>query len=854
MKAAALLVLALPSLAWAALDGEGVNKSVLAVRAARPPVIDGRLDDAVWATAPADDRFTQITPREGSPPSERTELRVLFDDGHVYFAVRCFDREPDKIASRLTRRDRDIEADWLAITIDSRHDHNSARFFQLSPAGVQVDGEMFNDNQLTYDWDGVWRGAVSTDDGGWSAEWAIPFSMLRFSDLPQQVWGLQIHRNISRRQEQMTWTFKPSRVQGDISRFGHLVGISGIRPARTFELRPYVVGRVRGRGTDGAMPLDGDVASSADLGVDAKIGLTSGLTLDATVNPDFGQVEADQVVLNLTNFETFFPEKRPFFLEGREIFETPLTLFYPRRIGRPPVGMGIGGRVTNGGGEQLEVVDVRGTLPIWGAAKITGKIGERLGLGVMAALTGAETVDAVDRDGIERHLELAPKRSYAVVRAKLNLTSSAYLGAVATAVNRLGDDIYRAIVNHDAYTQALDGWWQSPNGSWRVQGQVALSQRSGGTSHRRPDGRPCPEGEAEPSCVPITRPDGTPLVPGDVGVGTFARAAFSSESFMLETTYRGLSPQLDLNAMGFLPQFNTHELTLFTGLMKRRPHAIFNRSALFPIAEGALSWDGKVVQRAVVGLDSEATFKNFWYTSPQVFFGLPRTYNDFETFDGAHFERPANVEFNWGTNTNRSKALFFYLRPIARMDLEGDGYGVSLESSVTWQAASNFELALEPALGSDQNAIRFYDCSTASGAACAVESGARHYLFADLDSTYFSLVFRSTYTFIPTLSLQAYAQLFMAEGTFSSFRETDTMGGSPFIRRDDLSPSAVQMEDGFETTSLNLNVVLRWEPLPGSTVFAVYTRAQAAPRHGLSHLDSGVNEDVFLLKLVYFAS
>jgi uncharacterized protein DUF5916/cellulose/xylan binding protein with CBM9 domain len=834
-------------------EGEGPRKTISAVRAARAPVIDGRLDDEVWAIAPPDDRFTQTQPDEGKPPSERTEVRVAYDDRNVYFGVRCFDSEPDQISSKLTRRDRDIETDWLALYIDSRHDHSSALIFQLSPAGVQVDGEMYNDTQYSPDWDGVWSGAVSTDDQGWVAEFAIPLTLLRFSDAPEQTWGLQVHRNVSRRREQSMWAYTPSRFQGLVSHFGQLVGIRGIHPSRTLELRPYGVARVRGRALTGAPVLGfqqgSEIDASTDVGVDAKLGLTRGLTLDATVNPDFGQVEADQVVLNLTHFETFFPEKRPFFLEGREVFETPLTLFYPRRIGRPPVGLTTGDTVVDGRGRTLRIADSPGALPIWTAAKVSGTVVDHLGIGAVGALTGAERAEASD-GGEMRTMELAPKRGYAGLRAKVGLGGNAYLGAAATFVNRLGGQLYSAAANHDAYAQAVDGRWQALSGRWRVEGQAVMSERIGGTSHATADGRPCPDPAADPSCVPVTRADGTTLGPGDVGAGGQAHVAYTSEHVNFDVNARSLSPRLDINDMGFLPDFNTHQLDLTAAYVQRHPGSWYQRYSLIPEAHAAVSWDS-TPQNGVVGAHAEVMTKGFVFTLPQLLVGLPGTFDDFETFDGAHFEKPAYVDASWMANTNPSHALSGQLKGEIKRELGARGITASVSGSIAWQPRSNLELGLEPQVGWDQNAVRFYSCMTASSAPCVAEQGARHYLFADLDSRFFSVVFRGTYTFIPTLSLQAYAQAFLADGTYSRFRAVDTMGAAR-IHRGDLGPTDFTTDDGFAETTLNLNVVLRWEPVPGSTLFGVYTRAQEAPRFGLGRLGEGPTEDVFLLKLVYY--
>jgi len=854
MKPRLLAILTLwSSVASAAVEGEGVSKATRAVRAEKPPKIDGKFDDAVWALAPSDDRFTQQFPDEGKPPTERTEFRVAYDDDNLYIAVSCFDSRADRLAARLTRRDRDIEADWLAVYIDSRHDHSSGLIFQLSAAAVQVDGELYNDTGYSSDWDAVWNGAVSHDAKGWYAEFAIPLTVLRFSDADVQTWGFQVHRNVSRKREQSTWTRIPSNVQGLVSRFGHLEGIRGIHPHRTFELRPYASAKVRALTAEGGAllgySLGGTAEAGVDVGLDLKLGLTSRLTLDATVNPDFGQVEADQVVLNLTRFETFFPEKRPFFLEGREVFETPFTVFYPRRIGQPAVGLGPGATVHDESGMPAVIQDAEGVVPIWAAAKVSGSLGSKVGLGVLAALTGAETVEVIDAERQVKELDLTPRRSYGVLRSKLSLGANTYLGVIATAMNRIDGQVYEAATNHDAYAQGIDARATWGDGKWRFTSQALLSERAGGTDYQDDEGRPCTDPEA---CLPVTRQDGTRMGPGAIGFGGLAQLNYSDAKYGLEARYQGLSPKLDINAAGFLPQFNQHEMQLFTSWSHRKPEGPFLRWFLYPIAYARVAWDG-VPQMMQLGLDSEFLFKRFIFTSPQVFVTFPGGYDDFETLDGAHFERPANIDANWVVNSNPANPLSGEIRMFARKDLNADGWFLGANSSLSWQALSNFELRLEPQVGWE-NAVRFQACSTESGRACIVEPGRRRYQFADLDSRFVSVTFRGIYTFIPTLSVQAYAQLFMATGKFSNFRQVETEGETPYIHREDLMAVPEGGMGGFDSASLNINLVLRWEVLPGSTLFGVFTRAQEAPHFSPAQLNSGPTEDVFLLKLVYYVS
>ncbi|HEX7239504.1 MAG TPA: DUF5916 domain-containing protein, partial [Longimicrobiaceae bacterium] len=366
-----------PAASSAGADVHGGTAPVSrATRTDRAPRIDGRLDDEAWAAAVPITEFTQVDPVEGAPASERTEARVLFDDDALYVGVRLYDRHP--VSARLGRRDMPIgDSDWVGLMIDSYHDHRTAFGFDLNPAGVRRDEIKIidvDDNS----WDPVWEGATSVDSAGWSAEYRIPFSQLRFSPRDEQTWGIQVERIIRRNQEYSVSAFTPKKERGGVPRYGHLEGLRGVRPGRRLEVLPYTVARAEYVDPAGN-PFRTDSEYGTSAGVDLKYRVTSNLTLDATVNPDFGQVELDPADVNLSAYETFFQEKRPFFVEGADAFafgtgSGASNLFYSRRIGRTPQ------LFAPGAAEELSATT------ILGAAKLSGKTAG-WSVGVMEALT-----------------------------------------------------------------------------------------------------------------------------------------------------------------------------------------------------------------------------------------------------------------------------------------------------------------------------------------------------------------------------------------------------------------------------------------------------------------------------------
>src|SRR5688572_24056457 len=391
---------------------------VRAMRTDRPPVIDGRIDDEAWRSAPAHTGFLQSSPTEGAPATQPTEVRILYDDGAIYIAARMFESDPAKIRRELARHDEGDDGDLFYIAIDTYHDHLGAFGFGLNPSGVRVDAIASKDEEnWDTSWDPVWQGASRIDSAGWTAEMRIPLSQLRFTPRAEQLWGVNVYRNLSMRKENNSFVLVKHSERGFASRFAHLVGISGIPAPRRLEALPYVRGQAETRRAVAGDPFfDGSEFTQA-IGMDVKYGVTSNLTLDATVNPDFGQVEADPAELNLSVFETFFREKRPFFVEGAQIFDFGTDcnnfcfmgapqLFYSRRIGRQPslaprlpfVGTGTDRRAVH---EVMNAfTDAPTHSPILGAAKLTGQLIGGTSIGVLHAETGGVRgrVDALVRE------------------------------------------------------------------------------------------------------------------------------------------------------------------------------------------------------------------------------------------------------------------------------------------------------------------------------------------------------------------------------------------------------------------------------------------------------------------------
>lgn len=452
-------------------DSSPNEKTTPEIRATRinfeAPVIDGDLDDSIWNDPRIEfaRNFTQKEPDEGMASTESTLVAVAYDDHALYFALWNFDSQPDRIRRQLVRRDREGGSDEVAVCLDPYHDHQTGCLFFVSAAGVQRDGQLYNDDNQDNSWDGVWNSAVKLQSWGWSAEMRIPYHCLRFSEKEEHVWGLDFARHISRKREDDWWAFFPSSEGGLVSHFGHLTGLSGIKPATHLEILPYVVSGFEKEPKSAGNPDGEDL--SGNTGFDAKYALSSNLILDATFNPDFGQVELDRPVLNLSTFETFYPEKRPFFVEGADLFDTRFDLFYSRRIGRSPAGDVEDENFDDYDAHFDYYTNYPRSTTILGAAKLTGKLGGGTSIALLSAVTQRETAEYVDTFGVSREVVVEPEANYSVLRVQQDVFSNSNFGGMLTFA---GQD-----QRHPAATGGVDWRLTTSDGVWSARGQTVFS-------------------------------------------------------------------------------------------------------------------------------------------------------------------------------------------------------------------------------------------------------------------------------------------------------------------------------------------------------------------------------------------
>jgi hypothetical protein len=755
-----------------------------------PPRIDGRLDDAAWESAGSIHDFVQREPDEGKVASERCEARVLFDHDSLYVAVRAHDREPDRIFARLTRRDADSEGDWVAVEVDPLHDRRSGYRFSLSAAGVQRDEALALDTLADPSWDGVWEGAAARDGDGWSAEIRIPFRSLRIGRTAE--WGFNLTRRIGRSGEVDTWSPIPRGADAWVSRFGTLGGLDSLPVSRGVVLAPYTLARLdHGADTD-----TGDGAAGA--GADLLFRPFAGFSGSATVNPDFGQVEQDPSVLNLTVFETRVPERRRFFVEGANELKTPLELFFSRRIGRRPEFIPVPAGET--------VLESPEATTILGAARLTGTTPSGLRLSLIDAVTAGERAlvqPAAGGDPIERPIE--PRANWLALRAEQRLRGGSTVGVLGTLLNREGEVPVEAL--------GFDWDLRSADRGYAFAGQAAFS--------RAP--------------VAGARATGAGLVLDlrKAGGGRL-RGGIHLDAF---------SPGFEIRDMGFLRRADWVQGSVSIGLRSTEPTRRFRERYLDASTWVSRSWSGLALGEGAE-VTASAQLANQWWTGGGVSVA-GRGLDDLGTRGGPTVIVPRRVDA-WAYLATYTGARFS-IAPDVRFgaDEEG-GYGYGFGATLGWNTKGRFDLAVAPSFDRVYDSAQWLESRDDDGDGIPERA-----IFGALDTWTFALTLRANATFTPRLSLELYLQPFDAAGRYGEIRELARPGSFEFI------PAELDYDPDFASRVLQSNVVLRWEYRPGSALFLIWSDSRySAARPGEFDLGPDLREilraprsGVFLVKL-----
>jgi hypothetical protein len=823
-------------------------RTAQAVRATGPIHVDGKLDEPAWAAAEPTGDFTQSYPNTGSPATQRTEVRILYDDAALYVGVRAFDTHPDSIAAQLARRDvSGIYSDWIHVVVDTYHDRHNGFRFSVNPRGVQKDVLHSDDTSEDLNWDAVWEVSTTVDSAGWTAEYRIPFSQLRFGAVAPgtpRLWGLQVQRDVARHNERDSWSPWTRQDPGYMSSEGDLAGITGVPMPRRLEVLPYVSTRLDRAPDEPGNPFYRRNDAMLSAGADVKAGLPGGLTLSGTINPDFGQVEVDPAVVNLSAFETFFPEKRPFFVEGADVFSFGRVrvgpsynfqqFFYSRRIGAAPHGYVDGA-----------YVDAPDQSTILGAAKVSGKTGPWT-VGVLEALTAEEHARYVTSGGVRGTATVEPWTNFVVGRVRRQVGTNTVFGAMASSVNRaLGDTTLASLLRSHAEFGGVD-FEQHWRGGWIASGYaagtdvagrpevIAAAQRSSARYYQRPD--------ADYLTYDPTRTSLTGYM-AELGV---QKTGALGGSIDLKTA----SPGFEINDVGFMGRTDYRAAAWGVSYSSPRATKRLNSWNAFFGNDNAWNFGGDRIWNSWFW-NAGVTLNSLWG------FGVygeldPGTLNDRLTRGGPLMRAPTSWNVGVFGNSNSRRRVTFSWNAGAWGDPLG-GNARSASGAVAYRPSASVRISVGPSffhlLDTQQYLTRVTD------PAAAATYGAR-YVFADIHQNTVSADTRVDWTFTRTLSLQLYAQPFVSAAHFSRFKELRRAGtkevgvygrgGFGSLCHDaakgtymadpagncaapgGASASAFTLRDpDFNFRSLRGNAVLRWEYRPGSALFFVWQQERA---------------------------
>lgn len=853
----------------AALPVGASAQTIQAVEAtAGTPEIDGRLDDPVWETADWVSGFTQREPDQGAPATLKTEVAFAYGDRALYVAARMESGDRSRIGDQLTRRDEGGNAERLIVSLDTYHDRRTAYSFAVTAAGVRLDYFHSSDTDdfrsRDYTYDPIWNAATDIGESGWTAEMRVPFSQLRFNAGDMQVWGVNINRYIPALNEDDFWIVVPRDETGWASRFGELVGIRGIEPSRRIELVPYAASSARFI-SDGLFD-DGDpFADQNDVdgraGLDFRMGLGPNLTLDATINPDFGQVEADPAEVNLTVFETFFEERRPFFTNGQENFDgVGPSYYYSRRIGAPPHGFAEG-----------DFVDRPATTTILGAAKLTGRLASGLTVGALAALTDDERARAFDTaTGAIDEVEVEPYTGYGVVRLQQQIGENAStLGVTLTGVQRgldSGTPLAERVAER-AFSGGIDWNKRFTDGWYEILGSVGFSHVGGDTAaiariqrssvhfFQRPD-----QDHAELDPTRESLSGWAASLGGGKRTGSWR---WGHDVFVQ-------SPGFEINDVGRHRRADLIESVLRVAYVDNEPGRLFRDWSLEPSV--IRTWNfGGVRLVSELGLETEFTLRNYVSGFLESGFSADRL-SDNATRGGPLMELPGYRFLAAGLFTNRNAATRVGLRALGLRGSLG-GWQYRVDPELRFQPTDRLAISFEPRWIRERDSRQFI--ATLEGG--RPDTFGRRYVFGWIDRSEIAGPVRVNYAFTPDLSLELYAEPFAASGRYFRIGELErprtsdlvTYGeeGATTIARDAAGDYIVTAggetfslpNPDFDILSFRSNLVLRWEWRRGSTLFIVWQENRAADDRGrlvapddLLESFAADGEDILAVKFTYW--
>ena len=831
---------------------------------AAAPSIDGNLADSIWESAEWATNFIEVNPDENTDPSEQTKFKILYDQKHLYIALKALDSEPETITNRLSRRDGFV-GDRINVLIDSYHDLRTGFLFTVTAAGVRGD-EFITDNGNNIDasWNPIWRAKALIDNEGWTAEMKIPLSQLRFSNDPNQVWGLNVVRNYFKNNELSAWNRIPIGAAGWVSEAGKLKGLKNIKPQKQIEIQPFVVTKLDRYEAEAGNPYADGNDFNLNTGLDAKIGITNDLTLDVTINPDFGQVEADPAAINLDGFEIFNRDQRPFFVENKNIFDYRFAdnrnnLFFSRRIGRSP-------QVNLETTDEAFVNQPQNTT-ILGAAKFSGKTKNGWSIGVLESMTSKEFTE-ISTNGNTSESLAEPFTNYLVGRVQKDFNKkNTFFGGMFTATNRFITPEVSEL-RKSAYSGGIDFTHQWKNRAYFMEANIVMSHVQGSKEaikltqenlthlFNRVDATHL---EVDPNRTSLT---GTG--------GRFGIGKVGGQHWNYNAGFKWVSPELELNDIGFLR--SADEMIQYANLRYRsiKPTGVFRDFNVRFNQFSAFDFEGNY-NRIQYQINGSASFLNNW----EIDFGLahkPRIFSNSILRGGPRWRfSKENFQFFF-VGSDRRKNFNGTIGLIHSQAKENNFSLLKFESELNYQPTNAFNISLSPEYSISKNQTQYVTQSD-------YNSDSR-YVLGTIDNHTLTASVRLDYTINPNLSIQYYGQPFISRGRYKDFKYVTNPVAERLTERFqlydsnqiNLSGNDFQVDENrdgtmdysfsnpdFSYVQFNSNLVLRWEYIPGSELFLVWSqgvKSSVSSSDGLFEgFETGILDErpqnIFLLKATY---
>jgi len=804
----------------------------------KPPIIDGVISDTVWNIAEWTGNFTQTKPFENVPPSQQTEFKIIYDDNNLYVAIKAYDTALDSIERRMSRRD-NFAGDWVEINIDSYHDLLTAHSFTVNAAGVKGDEIITNDDNWDSSWDPIWYVKTSTDNEGWTAEMKIPLTQLRFSQQKEYKWGLQVTRRLFRKKERSSWQFISPQTSGWVSHFGEMQGIKEIKPKKQKDITPYIVTGFESYKKEQKNPYSKGLEYVINGGVDGKFGITNNLTLDFTINPDFGQVEADPSEVNLSNFETYLTEKRIFFIEGKNILSHRIVggdgslsrdnIFYSRRIGKKPSL-----QTDLNDEEYAENLDKTAIL---GAFKLTGKTKKGWSVGILESVTKKENINIYNEQNGERKEIAEPFTNYFVSRIEKDLNNSnTRFGAIVTATNR---DLTALEVKNTMHKEAFTGGVNF-NHNWKkktyyISLNLVGSHISGSSKAIYETQTSSPHYFQRPDAGYLNADSTRTELQGYGGTIQIGKQGNGKLRYTNWITWR--SPELNLNDIGYMYTNDEIQQVFWVGYRQNEPFLIF-REANININQ----WYGLTfgLDRRYFGgnINGHVQYKNHWCTG----LGIARDGKSLSTHalrggPSLVYDGYTNFWGHIGTDERKKiRAEVSYSGGIR--DHQSSSYK-NIGLSINIQATDALSISIRPSCLQNKDKYAFVKTFE--------NDGADRYIMGYLKKEEASVVIRFTYNINPDFTIQYYGMPFISAGRYSDFKYVINPKSNNINERfrlyteDEISfnqeNDEYEIDDNIDGTTdysfdnknfnikdFNSNLVLRWEYEPGSSLYLVWSQ------------------------------